>query len=147
MEYFQKKPSQAGVRPSRETHRLISHGTVVVGQICAVNLSTALTSPDYFATGSRTAPAGTNEGTIWVVALEAGTVGQSLEFGFRGVFNVTDDGTGFSANDKLTVSGSGGEVVVATAGNVVIALAVEDVAADATGPVWFDGSGFSSSMA
>lgn len=146
MEYFQKKPSAAGVAPSRETHRMIAHGTVTAGTIYAVDPTTATAANNYFATDSKAAPAATNEGVQWCVALASGVAGASIDFGFRGVFDCLADATGIAAADKLSVDGSGALDVAAT-GEVIIAIGVVTIAGSAIGKVWFDGNGFSSSGA
>ena len=148
MEYFQKKPSAPGVRPSRETHRLTSHAAIVVGNIYAVDGATATSANSFFATTSKTSPDGAVEGTIWVVALEAASAaGQDVLFGLRGVFPCLAGAGGYAADIALGVAS--GALLAAATGDVVVAKSIGTSAVSAASIVehWFDGRGMGTAHA
>ena len=139
-EYYQKRPSLPGVMPERETHRLIAHGTIVVGTIYALDRSTATAATEWFATTSKAAPDAAVEGTQWVVALEAGGSGDEPLFGFKGTFDITADGSGYAADLELGVAS--GVLTAAAAADVIIATSLgAAVSAGTTVPHYFDGRG------
>lgn len=139
IEYYDNLPVGVGVRPRREVHQLLCHGTVTAGVIYRLNRATAVAANGYYATSTEAAAAGANEDAQFVLALESGTTGQAKKFLFRGYGDVTADGTGLGADVAFT-SDSNGDATTVADGDRILGRATVAIAADATGTVWFDGT-------
>lgn len=141
-EYFQKKPSAPGIRPSRETHRMTSHAAMVVGTIYCVDMDTATAANDRYATTTKTSVAGTGgENQTYCVCLEAASaIGEDVLCGFRGVFACLAGGA--ITTDLPIMANVAGEIIPATAGGVIIGKNFEATISDTTiSDIWFDGTG------
>jgi hypothetical protein len=74
---------------------------------------------------------------VFAIAQEGIAAGKSGRFRFKGITKAIADGGGWTLGDALAVDATGD---LTTAGaNKIVAYALETVAANQTGLVWFDG--------
>lgn len=138
-------PGNVGVLPRTQEVRLTAHAAITQGLTYMIDTKTATAANFGIAdtTESVAVAEALNEEKIFVVALEDVDSGKVGRFALSGYVEVTANGTGFTAGDALTIDVDGeiGEATVLS--TIVIGLAVDDVAADAKGKIWFEGTGFS----
>jgi hypothetical protein len=137
---FDRLPGNSGIIPRRITCHLTSHGTVVAGTTYTIDMSFAHTTTNGVAVASAAAVDAAEEGEIWVLALGAGVIGDTVEFLIQGYYPTAL----ITATDTVAAgpvaSDANGALIAATTGDVIIGI-TPAVETDTTAGVWFCGTG------
>jgi len=137
---FDRLPGNSGVLPREITVDLVAHAAITKGVIYTIDMTFTPSSTYGVAVASAAVAAGAEEGTQWVMAMEAIDSGSTGKFLIQGYTEIlVQAAADLSAGDKITSDGAGA-AVVAAANDMIIGLAPEAN----TGLVlkaWFCGTG------